>query len=617
MRIILFIILLSLNLLAQNIWYVNGANTSGTYNGRSWATGWQYFDSSGWAGTNGINWAIIQPGDTIYVSGGVDSLTYTANTFYGFWITPDVRRDFRSGNPPVITRAWQPGHNGVVRLVATGGSNGQQGILRVRNINNIKIRGLVIEDRRTAGEVGHVMLGDYSDDSHYYFEDNHLIGRGNTTILHLGGHHITVRGNILEHLLNNNPADCDIITASGGGGSYTIDRNMLIQRNTNNETDAHRDMIQISNLYGSTSVTIPITISNNLIIAAGKEGSSWNNMIYNYGWDITPPVRLMIYNNIFVNEKYRSSVGGIAIGRLNNTFPIKLYVLNNTIINKGSGGTGSTAITCWGTDSIMIKNNIVVLDTFVNNLLNLDLTAGGGIPVGNINYNHYAELGGSVGNFNSISWTAWRAQGHDANSSVSNSTQVLFSNKYGENIVDYYTTTGRGAGENLYNQYPFLRYDILGNERPESGAWDMGALQYSTEIIDTIPNTYSFTPVTNAELNTLYTSNSNTLTGIDEGQVCTIWITGGEYQINSGSWTSSSGTIGLGDTFRVRRYSSTLYSTAVSATLYISNRSAAYTITTKAEPPPPTPSAGGWVKGSDGKHWKLSNGKRFLTKAQE
>ena len=67
MKKILLILLFPFLLPAQTIWYVNGANTSGTYNGRSFETGWQYFDSSAWAGTGGINWSIIGSGDTIYV----------------------------------------------------------------------------------------------------------------------------------------------------------------------------------------------------------------------------------------------------------------------------------------------------------------------------------------------------------------------------------------------------------------------------------------------------------------------------------------------------------------------------------------------------------------------
>ena len=72
-------ILFTITVQAQNVWYVDRDNTSGTYDGRSWATAWKYLDSTwntnqhGNDGYNGINWLVIGGGDTIYVSGGIGS----------------------------------------------------------------------------------------------------------------------------------------------------------------------------------------------------------------------------------------------------------------------------------------------------------------------------------------------------------------------------------------------------------------------------------------------------------------------------------------------------------------------------------------------------------------
>jgi hypothetical protein len=77
-------------------------------------------------------------------------------------------------------------------------------------------------------------------------------------------------------------------------------------------------------------------IANNLLVDQGVEGISFNNFIYNYGGlgDGDNEIRFLIYNNILVGRRVATSQGGIAVGRLNNTYPISLYILNNTIIVK-------------------------------------------------------------------------------------------------------------------------------------------------------------------------------------------------------------------------------------------------------------------------------------------
>ena len=51
----------------SSIYYVD-KNASGQNNGTSWANAWQSFSD--------INWNSIQPGNTIYISGGTDSTIY-------------------------------------------------------------------------------------------------------------------------------------------------------------------------------------------------------------------------------------------------------------------------------------------------------------------------------------------------------------------------------------------------------------------------------------------------------------------------------------------------------------------------------------------------------------
>ena len=86
-------------------------------------------------------------------------------------------------------------------------------------------------------------------------------------------------------------------------------------RNGNEETLAHRDGIQISNVGQSGGARHKITISNNLIIDTNPNGSTWNNMIYCYGAIGLSDISLLIYNNIIVNRKIHTSIAPIGTGR--------------------------------------------------------------------------------------------------------------------------------------------------------------------------------------------------------------------------------------------------------------------------------------------------------------
>jgi hypothetical protein len=80
-------------------WYVdNSVGTSGT--GTSWATAWKNFSN--------IVWASLSPGDTLYLSGGSTSQTYTE--------TLTVGKGGSAGNPITITKGLEAGHNGTVTI---------------------------------------------------------------------------------------------------------------------------------------------------------------------------------------------------------------------------------------------------------------------------------------------------------------------------------------------------------------------------------------------------------------------------------------------------------------------------------------------------------------------
>jgi hypothetical protein len=84
-------------------WYVDNA-ASGSNKGTSWVNAWQSIAA--------INYTSVNPGDTIYISGGTVSKTYKE----GF-ARP---KSGTAGNVITISTGQDAGHTGVVIIIARG-----------------------------------------------------------------------------------------------------------------------------------------------------------------------------------------------------------------------------------------------------------------------------------------------------------------------------------------------------------------------------------------------------------------------------------------------------------------------------------------------------------------
>ncbi len=98
---------------------------------------------------------------------------------------------------------------------------------------------------------------------------------------------------------------------------------------------------------------------------------------------------------------------------------------------------------------------------------------------------------------------------------------------------------------------------------------------------DAVPEAFSFTDETDADLETQYESNAIIVSGI--AVAVAMIITGGEYQINGGSWASAATTVVDGSSIKVRGTSSAQAETAVNVVLTIGDVSDTFTITTASE----------------------------------
>ena len=99
-------------------------------------------------------------------------------------------------------------------------------------------------------------------------------------------------------------------------------------------------------------------------------------------------------------------------------------------------------------------------------------------------------------------------------------------------------------------------------------------------VPDTTPDQFTFTDQTGVALNTVITSNAITVSGINTA--AGVSITGGEYAVNSGTYTSASGTVNNGNTVTVRQTSSASYTTTTNATLTIGGVSDTFSVTTQS-----------------------------------
>ncbi len=95
---------------------------------------------------------------------------------------------------------------------------------------------------------------------------------------------------------------------------------------------------------------------------------------------------------------------------------------------------------------------------------------------------------------------------------------------------------------------------------------------------DIAPSAFSFPAVTDAVPASTVTSAPITIQGID--RATSISISGGEYSINSGTWTSAAGTVSLGNQVQVRLTAPAGYGQSAIATLTIGGVSASFKVTT-------------------------------------
>ncbi|MEF2175777.1 MAG: hypothetical protein V3575_04870 [Candidatus Absconditabacteria bacterium] len=115
------------------------------------------------------------------------------------------------------------------------------------------------------------------------------------------------------------------------------------------------------------------------------------------------------------------------------------------------------------------------------------------------------------------------------------------------------------------------------------GVFDNFDITTKDAALDLIPDAFTFNSVSNASINTLYTSNTNTIAGINGPSP--ISVTGGEYSINGGAFTSDAGVINNGDTVAVRLTTGAVEGETRAVLLTVGGYIADYEVTTLSNAP--------------------------------
>ena len=294
---------------------------------------------------------------------------------------------------------------------------------------------------------------------------------------------------------------------------------------------------------------------------------------------------------LMIVTRYYYTVEGSTSGILSTVSPISSFytlqvidIANNStgttatgaIIFSGSLSTGGTIFPGTGTLSIGSENNST--DAIVLDFSGLTITPTGTWD-GIFEAPKVVSLTGAMLSENGYTLTGSIYKAGNINTSLSLSGQSA--------LVQI--TVGSGFNNTTLHVY---RTDIGSVFTPiDTCIVSAGICQFQTNHFsyfafgnpsDSVPNTFTFTNATSAELSTNTDSNIITLSGTNIP--ATISVSGGMYSINSLAFTSATGTILSGDTLQLRALSSASYATIANVTVNIGGVSTTFSVTTKAAP---------------------------------
>ncbi|MBW1929138.1 MAG: hypothetical protein JRH08_04535 [Deltaproteobacteria bacterium] len=491
--LVLLTLAVSLTMLGANTdaanWYVD-KDAVGANNGTSWQDAWTSFSNIVW-GTGGI-----VAGDTLYISGGSVSKTYTEKLWIQASGTPE--------NPITIRPGQDPGHNGIViidmgysgeairigprsNIVINGEYNGERHIKLYRGslgdgydaliyatgANNIKYYYLELKTAATGIRQNSQTSSSKSEVAYCYIHDirgqcaiDFTMGSSQTPAAH---GHFKIHHNIIKPVWEKYNGGTSIKGPDGiqATGSVEFYNNQVIGMDGGMDTGVvvggqHPDFIQAQNGYWK--------IYNNDFIDIGDAAIDFDAFLTHY------IKHVHIYNNVFAVQAHTSTYPqGIRFYDSSSqdiTEMVDVLIANNTFVDLfdhyplrlGGGSTPRTMV------DVYIQNNL-----FYNCGISYAIDSpNSGADQSDWHFDYNLVNAGNSGSdriqLDGVPYT----QAHGVAGAPS---FVYYSEKSASNDYHFRDNTSPGVDAGI-DLSPYFNTDKDGVPRPQSSAWDIGAYEF-------------------------------------------------------------------------------------------------------------------------------------------
>lgn len=482
-------------------WYVDNA-VSSSGNGQSWSAAWKSFSNVVW-GSGGVS-----AGDTLYISGGSTSKTYTAS---GNGMLTVGSSGSSGARITIATGAKSPSPSGHSGKVIFNGSGSYYGLVTLNSQNYITL------DGESSGASNWTLQNTVTSNSEaaaveMSSANNAIITY--LTISNIGMGIYATYANTIEVSycsitgVSNDAAIRNIVAnnSATGYGQAKYHHN-TIQTNNNSSTGAGPDGIQSgmsSDIYNNTfySLVGPVVGAQHpdFIQSAGRYHRIFNNTFRNPidsavdvdagpNWDNVFS-NFRVYNNVFTADSTCSAgaswPSGVRVYNGSYSSVTDVVIANNTFVDfRGNGSDGGQPVHIVPNTSASFGNNIKIQNNLFYNTANsnyspiaIEASAASQAQWG-VDYNLINA--GAYGSASIYVDGASYAQVHNLSGAPS-----FVSYSRGAAGNDYHLspsdTAAKGQGTDLS---VYFTTDKDGNTR--SGSWNVGAYGSSGGTVDTAP----------------------------------------------------------------------------------------------------------------------------------